>query len=91
MCLLNKKDSAVKSASVKCKSIDCESRQELDKRIIKQMESSDKCMAMCVWALASVLMVGTICLTIYHLQFVESGLVQRIETVPIPVKVWVKQ
>ena len=55
------------------------------------MESSDKCMAMCVWALASVLMVGTICLTIYHLQFVESGLVQRIETVPIPVKVWVKQ
>ena len=81
----------MKSASVKCKSVDCESRQELDKRIIKQMDSSDKCMAMCVWALASVLMVGTICLTIYHLKFVDSGLIQKIQDVTIPVKVWVKQ
>lgn len=57
----------------------------------RKMDSSDKCMAMCIWAIAAVLMVGTICLTVYHLKFVDSGLVQQIQDVSIPVKVWVKQ
>lgn len=55
------------------------------------MSSADKCLAICIWSFATVLMVGTICFTIYHLKFVDSGLVQQIQDVSIPVKVWVKQ
>lgn len=65
-------------------------KHDLEKEI-KRMDSSDKCMALCIWATASVLMVGIVCLTVYHLKFVDSGLVQQIQDVSIPVKVWVKK
>jgi len=57
----------------------------------RNMNSSDKCLTLCIYAIASVLITLIICLTVYHLKFVESGLVQKIENVPIPVKIWVKK
>lgn len=55
------------------------------------MNSRDKCVALSIWAVAAAIMVITICFTVYHLKFVDSGLIQQIEVVEVPVKVWIRQ